>query len=117
MTRTASARIAGSMFLLYIVAGIAGMVLFARASAGGSPAARLAAIAQHQTAVRVTVLLTLAQFVIPVVLAVALYALTRDQDRDIALMALSFRVGEGVLAAVASVRTLGLLSIATAIST
>lgn len=114
MTRTTSARIAGSMFLLYIVVGIASMVLFGRAtrSAEGA-AARLAAIAQNAGAVRLTVLLDLSTFFIAVALGVALYALTRDENRELAMMALLFRAGEGVVGAVACVRTLGLVSLAT----
>lgn len=114
MTRTTNARLAGLMFLLYIVTGIAHMVLFGQASRSSGTAAKLACMAQHATTVRLTVLLTLLTFMIAIALAAALYALTRDQDRDVALLALCFRVTEGVIAAVSSVRTLGLLSIATA---
>jgi hypothetical protein len=115
MTRTTNSRIAGFMFLFYIVTGIASMVLFDRATSGAEgTAAKLASIAQHATTVRLTVVLTLLTFVIAVVLAVALYALTRDQDRDLAVLALSFRVSEGVIGAVATVRMLALLSVATA---
>lgn len=114
MTRTANARLAGFMLLLYIVTGIASMVLFRQATSAEGTAATLASIAQHATTVRLTILLTLLTFAIAVVLAVALYALTRDQDPDLAVMALCFRASEGVIAAVSTVRTLGLLSIATA---
>ncbi len=114
MTRTTNARLAGFMFLFYIATGLASMVLFGRATGAEGTAAKLASIAQHASLVRVTVLLTLLQFVDAVVLAVALYALTRDQDSDLAVLALSFRVSEGVIAAISAVRTLGLLSVATA---
>src|SRR5439155_9692488 len=43
-----------------------------------------------------------------------LYALTRDVDRDIALLALCCRVTEGVIGAMAAVRNLGQLSFAIA---
>jgi hypothetical protein len=112
MTRATNARIAGFTFLFYIVVGIASMVLFGQATSGDGTAAKLASIARHATAVRLTVLLTLLTFVVAVVLAVALYALTRDQDPDIAVLALCFRVTEGVVAAVSAVRGLGLVSIA-----
>jgi len=49
-----------------------------------------------------------------VVLAVALYALTRDQDPHLAVLALCCRVSEGVIGAISAVTTLGLLSLATA---
>jgi Domain of unknown function (DUF4386) len=115
MTRTTNSRIAGFMFLFYIAVGIASMVLFGQATRGAEgTAATLASIAQHATTVRLTVVLTLLTFVIAVVLAVTLYALTRDQDRDLAVIALSCRVSEGVIAAISTVRILGLLSVATA---
>lgn len=59
-------------------------------------------------------LLTLCGFVSAVVLAVTLYALTRDEDRDLALLALCCRVSEGVIAAISAVRTLQLLAVAMA---
>ena len=115
MTRRANARLAGFTFLIYIATGIASMVLFNQATRGAEgSAAKLASIAQHATLVRLTVVLTLLTFVYAVVLAVTLYALTRDQDRDLAMMALCCRLSEGVIGAVSAVRTLGLLSVATA---
>jgi Domain of unknown function (DUF4386) len=114
MTTRTNARIAGATFLLYIVAGITSMNLFGSASRGADTAAKLASIAANAGTVRATVLLTLLIFAIAVTLAVALYALTRDVDRDLALLALAFRFSEGVLAAVGCVHTLSLLSLATA---
>jgi hypothetical protein len=103
------------MFLFYIVTGIASLVLFNQATSGAEgTAATLASIVQHATTVRLTVLLTMCGFVSAVVLGLTLYALTRDADRDLALLALSFRVSEGVIGAIAAVRTLELLSVATA---
>jgi hypothetical protein len=118
MTRKTNARLAGFTFLFYIVTGIANLVLFNQATSGAhgidGTAAKLAAIAQHATTVRLTILLTLCGFVSAVVLAVTIYALTRDEDRDLALLAMCFRVSEGVLAAASAVRTLQLLAVATA---
>ena len=115
MTRTTNARLAGFMFLFYIATGIANLVLFKQATSGAEgTAAKLASIAQHAPLVRLTVVLTLLTFVDAVVLAVALYALTRDQDPDLAVLALCCRVSEGVIGAISAVRTLGLLSVATA---
>src|SRR5438093_195293 len=115
MTRRSNARLAGFMFLFYIATGITSMVVFNQATRGAEgTAATLASIAHHATLVRLTVVLTLLTFFIAVALAVALYALTREQDPDLAVMALCCRAGEGVIAAVSAVRTLGLLSVATA---
>jgi hypothetical protein len=103
------------MFLLYIATGLSTMALFSRATGGAEGAgATLASLAEHAATVRLTAVLTLFTFFIAVTLAVALYALTRDEDHDVAMLALCCRVGEGVLAAAGAVRTLSLLSVATA---
>ena len=117
MTRTTNARLAGFTFLAYIATGIASMVLFGQAAAGANAAASLASIAQHETAVRLTAVLTLLTFFEAVVLGVTLYALTRDEDLDLAVLGLCCRVGEGALGAASAVRTMRLLSVAVASST
>jgi hypothetical protein len=114
MTRMTNARIAGFTFLFYIAAGIASVVLFGRATRGEGMAAKLAEIAQHATDVRVVVVLVLLQCFSALVLAVTLYAITREQDPDLAMLGLTCRVGEGVLGAVGIPSTLGLLWLATA---
>lgn len=114
MTQRTNARLAGFMFLLYIATAIMSMVVFEQATRGAEgTAAILASMAQHATDVRWTILLILLTYVIAVVLAVSLYALTRDVDRDLALLALCCRVTEAVFAPVFVVRLVGLLSIAT----
>jgi hypothetical protein len=113
MTRTTNARIAGFTLLFYIAVGITQMVLGNATSADGT-AARLALIAQHASQVRVNIMLSLLTCVTALVLAMALYAITRDEDRDLAVLALSFRVGEGILGAIAPMATLGLLWLGTA---
>lgn len=112
MTRTTNARIAGFTFLVYIAAGITSMVLFARATRGEGVAAQLATIAQHATDVRLTILLNLLMNLSALVLAVTLYAITREQDRDLAMLALTCRVAEGI-AGMDMSGTLGLLWLAT----
>jgi hypothetical protein len=114
MTRRTNARLAGFMFLFYIVTGITNLALSGRVTAGAEgTAAKLASIAQHATLMHVTVLLTMCGFVSAVVLGVTLYALTRDEDRDIALLGLCCRVTEGVNAVAGAGRALQLLAIAT----
>ena len=114
MTRATNARVAGFMFLFYIATGITDMVLFGRATSGEGIAAKLASIAQHAFEMRVALLLDLLCCVCALVLAVTLYAITRDQDPDLAMLVLVFRTAEGVIGAVSLPRTLGGLWLATA---
>jgi hypothetical protein len=117
MTRTTNARLAGSTFLAYIATGIASMLLFGQAAAGTHAAAKLASIANHMIAVRVSAVLTLLTFFEAVVLAATLFALTRDEDLDLAILAMCCRVGEGVLGAVSALTTMQLLPVAAASTT
>ena len=114
MTRTANARIAGFTYLFYIAVALPNMVLFGRATNGVGPAAKLATIAQHASDVRVCVMLMLLSTFAALVLAVTLYAITREQDPDLAMLALTCRVGEGVIGALSIPSTLALLWLATA---
>ena len=76
MTRTTNARIAGFTFLFYIAAGIASLVLDGRAHA--------------------TDVLSLLTSFSALVLGVTLYAITREQDPELAMLALVCRVIEGI---------------------
>ena len=108
------ARIAGFTFLFYIAVGITDLVLFGRATHGEGTAAKLASIALHATDVRIGILLGLLECISALVLAVTLYALTCDEDRDLALLAMVCRVGEGVVGAAGLPKTLALHWLATA---
>ena len=113
MTRTTNARLAGVTFLLYIAIGITQMLVFRGTTAREGLAAQLISMAQHATEVRINVVLGLLTCVIALTLGVALYAITREQDPDLAVLALACRVAEGVLGALFIPLTLGLLSVAT----
>jgi hypothetical protein len=112
MTTKANSRLAGFAFLLYIIVGITDMNLSSRAIGSGTTAAKLASIAQHETLIRVSVVLTLVTALCALTLAATIYALTRDYDRDLALLAMLCRVVEGASNAVAASATLRLLSAA-----
>lgn len=112
MTRTTNARIAGFAYLFYIAIGVTTLVL-GRATRAEAITERLALTAAHATRIQLTVLLTLVMCITALTLAVSLYGLTRDEDRDLAVLALACRLGEGMLAAVAPLTTLGLLWLAT----
>ena len=115
MTATTNARLAGFTFLLYIATGLTSMILMGQATGGSEePAAMLAGLAQHPTTVRLTVVLALLMGFEAIVLGVTLYALTREQDRDLAMLGLCCRATEGVICAIAADQMLGLLSVATA---
>ncbi len=113
MTRTANARAAGVTFLIYIAAGIASIVVFGRATSGDGMAAKLASIASHSTDVGVVVLLGLVESFAALVLAATLYAITREQDPDLAMLALTCRVGEGLIGSFSIPSTLALFRLAT----
>jgi Domain of unknown function (DUF4386) len=112
MTQRTNARVAGFAFLFYIAVGITQMVL-SSATHADSTAARLALIAQHASRIRVNIVLTLVICATAVVLAAALYGITHDEDPDLAVVGLAFRVGEGVLAALGALTSLGVLWLAT----
>jgi hypothetical protein len=114
MTRRTNARIAGFTFLFYIAVTLTGMVLSRRATSGEGTAAKLASIAQHASDVRVAVVLDLLGCFCALVLAVTLYSITRDQDPDLAMLAMTCRVAEGVIDALSLPRPLGQLWLATA---
>ena len=114
MTRRTNARIAGLTFLLYIAVAFPAMVLLRQATSANEIAAKLAGIAQHAADVRVVVALSLLSCFAALVLAVTLYAITRDEDADLAMLALTCRVGEGLLNSISILATMGLLWLATA---
>src|SRR2546423_1133409 len=114
MTRNANARLAGFTYLFYIAVAFPDMVLMGRAKAGVDGAAKLASLAQHANDVRISVILTLLSGLSAIVLAVTLHALTRDEDRDIAMLGLICRVAEGITGVVNVPTTLTLLWLATA---
>lgn len=114
MTRTTNARIAGFTLLAYIAVGLTSMVLFDRATAGEGIAAKLATIGQHATDIGIVVLLGMVMSFAAIVLAVTLYAITREQDPDLAMLGLTCRFAEGVIGATSVPTTLALLWLATA---
>jgi len=114
MTRTTNARVAGVTFLFYIAVGIAGLVVSGRATSGEGTAAKLASIAQHASDMRVAALLALFTALAALLLGVTLYAITRDEDPDLAMLALICRVVEGVNNAISMPTSLRLLWLATA---
>ncbi len=114
MTRTTNARVAGVTLLFYIAFGISGLILSNRAMSGEGTAAKLASIAQHASEMRVVIVFELLECFCALVLAVTLYSITRDEDRDLAMLAMTCRVAEGVINAVSLPRAVGKVWLATA---
>lgn len=113
MTRNGFARLAGFMFLFYIANGIADMVISGRIERGESDAAILVNIARHVDVMHFTTFLTLLTGIDAILLGVALYAITRDFGHDLAIMALMFRVAEGVNGAMAGANKMHTIEFAT----
>lgn len=113
MTRQQNARVAGFTFLLYIAIGVTQAIVGSGAGAGNDAVSRLASMASHALQVRTNALLGLLTAFTALTLAAALYGLTREEDGDLATLALSFRIGEGLLGAVPTMVSLTLLSLAT----
>lgn len=114
VTRKTNARLAGVAFLLYIAVGLTSMALDGRAAQGEGTAAKLASLAAHAADVRTTLVLGLAMGLCALVLGVTLHALTREEDADLALLALCCRVGEGLVGLAGIPASLGLLKLAAA---
>lgn len=111
MTTRTTARIAGTAFLVYIAAGVSSLVLVGRATRGADMPARIAAVASHLTEVRVTLLLNLVAAFCALLLAMSLYSLTRSADRELAILGMLCRAGEGILG-MFPFNTLGLMWLA-----
>lgn len=111
MTARTNSRVAGFFFLFYIANGIADLIVENRARAGATPETMLSAIAQHEGLFRLATLLTLLTTVDALALAVAIWGLTRRHDPELAVLALAFRVGEGIVAAVAAVNETRVLAL------
>src|SRR5437899_172734 len=90
MTRSTNARLAGFGYLSYIVVGILNEVLMYQATSVDGIAAKLARIAEYSTDVRLAIILKLGECFSVFVLAVALYGITRDEDQELAMLALAF---------------------------
>lgn len=113
MTRMTNARVAGWAFLAYFASGIPTMILMGRATRGEDVAARLATAAQHVSDLRLAAILVMVSGFCAIVLGVTLWAVTRDEDPDLAMLGLACRVCEGLLGLIAMQRAMALLWLAT----
>lgn len=88
------------------------MILSRRATGGGAVADKLASIAAHATDVGVVVLLGFVQAFSALVLGVTLWAITRDEDSDLAMLGLTCRVSEGIIGGLSIPGILAVFSLA-----
>ncbi len=100
MTRATNARVAGVAYLLYIPAALPTIFLMGRATRGTDMTARLTSLAQHAGDVHLAAVLSLFGCFAALVLGVTLWAITRDEDRDLAMLGLTCRAAEGIVGAV-----------------
>jgi hypothetical protein len=113
MTRQTNARLAGVAYLFYIAVALPSAVLLGRATGDGDMAAKVASMGLHAGDVRLSAVLSLLGGFSALVLAVTLYAITRIEDADLAMLGLACRVAEGITGAVSIPPMLALLRIAT----
>lgn len=113
MSPTTNSRLAGFAFLFYIAVGVTDMVLHARATAGSNSAEKLAGIAQHPGLMGFGVIAAFLTTLCAIVLGVTMYALTRGYDRDLAMLSMLCRVGEGITGAVTVASNRNLVWLAT----
>jgi hypothetical protein len=113
MTKTSNARVAGATFLLYIAIGITDLIVTRGSTAGETTAQRLVSVAQHLPQLHAGLILGLATGFIALTLGVALYGLTREEDHELALLALCCRVGEALAVYVPLLANLGLIWLTT----
>ena len=114
MTNRTDGKIAGIAYLAYIVFAMSSAVLSSRTTAGSDAAQKLATLSSMMGTARVTVLLDLLQIVCAVVLAATLYRLVKAVNPTIALLAMLFRLGEGLLGFFPLLDKLELMQVATA---
>ena len=113
MSQRAEARIAGVAYLSYIVFTMASVTIYGKATAGDGIAQQLSSLSHMISQARVTVLLDLLQTVCALTLAVTLYRLTKVVDPTLALLAMMFRVGEGLIGSLAILSKLEFMRLAT----
>lgn len=112
MTHRSDARLAGYAYLSYVVFTMANSILYGKATAGESDSQSLASLVRSLLQARITVLLDLLQIVCAVVLAVTLYRLVSRVNPTIALLAMFFRLGEGLLGSLPLLSKLELMRLA-----
>jgi hypothetical protein len=113
VTKRTEARVAGYTYLSYIVFAMLSTVLSSKTTVGADTSQMLATLRNTIWIARGTVLLDLLQIVCAVVLAVTLYRLSKVVDATLAMIAMGFRFGEGLLSFLPLLGKLELMKLAT----
>lgn len=99
MNQRRDARLAGIAFPFYIVMAMTSTTMFDGVLGPGGITQQLGDVTRMMGQARVTIVLDLPQVVCALVLAVTLFRLTKVVDETVAMLAMTFAVGEGVLGA------------------
>jgi len=113
VTKRTEGQIAGVTYLSYIVSAMSSAVLSTRTTAGSDVSQTLSTLGRMIGIARATVLLDLLQIVCAIVLAATLYQLVRSVNPTVALLAMLFRLGEGLLGFFPLLDKLELMQLAT----
>ena len=114
MTRTTNATIAGFTFLFYTAVALCSDVLMHHATGVAGDSAKLARFGEYATDVRLAILFRLLECFSALVLAAVMYGITRDQNHELAVLAMVCRVAEGLLTVLSIPSFLGVLWLAKA---
>jgi uncharacterized protein DUF4386 len=113
MTASTNSRVAGITFLAYIVIGLSSMYVDSLIVRGAEDSAtRLSNIAQSTSLMQLQIILTLLSAACAIVIAVTVYGLTRDIDRELAIFAFVFRLAEGIIIIMATLVLIASMSVA-----
>ena len=113
MTLRTEAKMAGCAYLSYIVFTMSSSILYAKSTSGDGVSQTLSTLSRMIWTARITVLLDLLQTVCAVLLAVTLYRLVKAVNPTLALLAMLFRLGEGLLGSLPLLSKLELMRLAT----
>lgn len=115
-TQRSYARLAGFMFLFVLASSIAGLIVTSSVPSGSDFAERSAQIMASESLYRAGLVLALIGSLATVLLAVAIYVTVRPVDRNLALVALLFRVCESAIGATGLALSFGILQLRSATS-
>jgi hypothetical protein len=104
-------RVAGFAFLFLIAVDLASGVLWGGVRTANGISDTLVSISESSASIRLSLVLSVIASITTLVLAAMLYAIVAEQDRNLAILALSCRAVEAGLAAVGMLDTLVLLSV------